>query len=308
MIMLAFRHPLAAQKIVTRYLDRPTLKAHKEYKEGRIPIYLQYYSQRWNGIAYYNDDTTKFFTGSFADSNATKPEGYFIIYNKQGGRIAAAQYQDGKANGLQCTYGPTGEVIIRSNYKDGLRSGPHTEYYYDGKVMEEGQFKAGMADSIFRSYHPEGTLATERFYVQGKLKTEKCFDEHGYSRNCDLFRLRPAVLPINFAHFYREYFTFSKKEYRVEDSIWYLQVVVDRDGGYHFFSLFKRQDGATGKLAATRTFQELLLNEETKLDAVGSLTLREQIYERLTQLPKAIPAYESNIAIPSFKTFEVWFK
>jgi antitoxin component YwqK of YwqJK toxin-antitoxin module len=174
--------------------------------------------------------------------------------------------------------------------------------------MEEGLFRKDLPDSLFKRYHPNGKLAAEILFSGGKLKKEVCYDETGYKRNCAAFRSRGATLPINFAHFYKEYFTFSRRDYKVADSILYLQVVIDRDGGYYFFSLFKRSDGATGKLASNRSFWETLKGEAPKLEAVGSLQLRDDIKDRLMKLPKAIPAYEGNIAIPSLRVFEIWFR
>ena len=88
----------------------------------------------------------------------------------------------------------------------------------------------------------------------------------------------------------------------------YLGVVIDLDGRYYFYSLFKRKDGATGKLARNRQFWEMVRGLEPELEAVGSLRLREEIKERLEKLPKAMPAYEENIAIQSIRTFPIWFK
>ncbi len=72
-----------------------------------------------------------------------------------------------------------GQKRIEENYKDGGKTGLVTIWFENGQKREEGYLKNGIKDGLYTEWYENGQKKNETNYKDGKVISEKRWDEDG---------------------------------------------------------------------------------------------------------------------------------
>jgi len=100
--------------------------------------------------------------------------------------------KDGKKDGLwKCRVGSLwkwqkedGKLAFKINYKEGIKHGLQRVWREDHvNIANEGSYQEGKKEGIWKWYHENGQLKVERNWKDGKIITQKWWDENGNEIN-----------------------------------------------------------------------------------------------------------------------------
>ncbi len=87
--------------------------------------------------------------------------------------------KDGKMDGKWIYWYENGQKRIEENYKDGGKTGLVTIWFENGQKREEGYLKNGIKDGLYTEWYENGQKKNETNYKDGKVISEKRWDEDG---------------------------------------------------------------------------------------------------------------------------------
>jgi antitoxin component YwqK of YwqJK toxin-antitoxin module len=183
---------------ISFYLGNKLLATHKIGFDGNV---VKEEGQIPDGIVYEGFPSKKIKMECFYAAN--RLDGLMKVYNEQGSLTEESNWKDGKRDGVRHTYFSKGtlkgeerwvngkregdvkyydrEHRLRreSVYKNDKLSGPYKIYYENGKTKFELFNLNGKRDDLNQEFYPDGTLAVEWKYKEGRLISEKRFDQQG---------------------------------------------------------------------------------------------------------------------------------
>jgi len=299
LINIFLSNQLQAQQQVVRYLTHDFEKAARP-EDIVYSLLLQWNGRLWQGIAI-DESGNKRFIGSFEDSNANVREGPFIMYYPDGVKWVTGEYKEGLATDTWKRYSPEGDILTEINFKNGQQEGVAKWFYPDGVLMEMSYYLNGQLDSVFLRYHHNGQIAQRYVYQHDSIISRACFIESGAPANCDYYKKRFPVMTGPLQYNPRQYFQIRRSDWkRLPKSRIVLIFVIDFDGTLNYYGLYKIKD----KMPVGQ-FQDYVFGVSSTLEPVINLDLIDEMKRRIYKLPKCIPAYQNNLAIPVLASIEI---
>lgn len=290
---------LQAQPSLVRYLTSDFEKTERP-EDRTFMLLLQWNGKLWQGIAS-DEFGNKRFVGSYKDSGACVKEGPFIIYYAGGVKWIAGEYKDDLATGTWKRYSPEGNVLTRIDFREGKFEGSFQKFYLDGVLMETSYYHNNQLDSVCMRYHHNGSLAQHYVYQHDSIISRACFLESGAVANCDDYKQRPPVLTGPLQYNPRRYFQVKRSDWKkLPDSHIILFFVINFDGALSYYGLYK----VKRKIPAAQ-FLDYASGVFPMLEPVINLDLIDEMKRRIYELPKCIPAYQNNLAIPVLACMEI---
>jgi hypothetical protein len=111
-------------------------------------------------------------------------DGLWKEFDENNQLITEGYYVNGKANGLMKWYWG-GNLVASGNMKDDKRHGlwKICDYQIPSNCIE-ASFNEDKKVGTWRILHDNGKLAKEQYWNDGKMVTEKCWDENGIEIKC----------------------------------------------------------------------------------------------------------------------------
>lgn len=114
-----------------------------------------------------------------------KKEGLWKEFDDNNQIVSEGFYKDGKANGLMKWY-YEGVLVASGNMKNDKRNGlwKICDVHNNSNCIE-ANFKDEKKIGIWKVLHDNGELAKEQNWKEGKMISQKCWDENGNQIECD---------------------------------------------------------------------------------------------------------------------------
>ena len=127
-----------------------------------------------------------FIDSVYARDASGRFHGFFLDYSGDSlSTYGLRWYDHGKKDSVELTYGCLGSKEI-GRYKDGVEHGIWEKYDNDGARLWLTKYEMGQAVDTAYEYHQNGNVLAMRYYDNGKLVWEKCYEEDGTTEmECD---------------------------------------------------------------------------------------------------------------------------